>query len=95
MFTRYLTTLLILALSVAATPVVVRDEPISLPVAKRVSSGGPVNLARRDRARAKELMDALDDAHGSQRPHSGTVPVNNTGVTYVAQVCFIILLSLV
>ncbi|KDQ62989.1 hypothetical protein JAAARDRAFT_168376 [Jaapia argillacea MUCL 33604] len=79
---------LLLALSLTAinaSPLIVRDNLISLPLAKKVNSiGGSTNLVQIDQARANALRA---QAHGKTHPGPGiSVPVENKAVTYVANV---------
>lgn len=76
--------LLTLALTVAATPVVVRDTPVTLPFAKHINATGVANILQRDQARAKFLK-----ARGHASPFNedaSSFPVTNTAVSYVASV---------
>ena len=82
--------LLTLALAVAANPIVVRDSTITIPFAKQVNLTGSATLVQLDQARAKALKE-----HGSTKSSgkfvvaAASVPVTNTGVSYIASVSFI------
>lgn len=82
--------LLTLALAVAANPIVVRDSTITIPFAKQVNLTGSATLVQLDQARAKALKE-----HGSAKSSgkfvvaAASVPVTNTGVSYIASVSFI------
>lgn len=80
-FASLLTTLL-LALSIAASPVEVRNSPVTLAVARTLNlQGGTVNLLQHDQARAASLMDRT-----SLSRRTGSIPVTNEAVSYIAQV---------
>jgi hypothetical protein len=80
-FASLLTTIL-LALSIAASPVEVRNSPVTLPIARKLNlQGGTVNLLQHDQARAAALKDT-----SSLGRRAGSIPVINTAVSYVAQV---------
>lgn len=73
---------LLLASSIAASPVEIRNSPISLPIARRLStSGGTINLLQHDLARVAALKDR---SASSNDYHS--VPAINGAVTYIAKV---------
>ena len=89
--TPFLTTLLLLVVSVAAKPIVVRDSLVSLPFARSLNITGPHDLVNKDKARAKDIIsiaellgDILDDIFGY--PKTDSVGVTNTAVSYVASV---------
>ena len=80
-FASLLTTLL-LAMSIAASPVEVRDSPVTLPVARQLNlKGGTVNLVQHDQARAASLKDT-----SSLSRRAGSIPVINEAVSYIAEV---------
>ncbi|OAX44937.1 acid protease [Rhizopogon vinicolor AM-OR11-026] len=82
-FVSLLTTLL-LALSIAALPVEVRDSPITLPIARKLNlKDSTINLLQHDQARAAALKDP-DTSSLSRR--AGSIPVINEVVSYIAQV---------
>lgn len=82
-FASLLTTLL-LALSIAASPVEVRDSPVTLLMARRLNlQGGTINLVQHDQARAASLKDR---ATSSLSARAASIPVTNEAVSYIAQV---------
>lgn len=86
--TASLLTTLLLALSIAATPVEVRSPRVTLPFAKRVNtSGGALNLVQNDQARAaaiKERGAAIQSGKLDRRASS--IAVTNEAVSYIAAV---------
>ncbi|PPQ63824.1 hypothetical protein CVT24_009774 [Panaeolus cyanescens] len=88
MFPATLLTTLILALSVAANPVLINRSPVTLPISRRVNASSPKSLLRHDQIRAKALK-----AKGAAKA-TGTFseaaiinePVEDQAVTYVASV---------
>ncbi|KAG1780199.1 aspartic peptidase domain-containing protein [Suillus placidus] len=79
-----LLTTLLLALSIAASPVEIRDSPITLPITRRLNtSGGTINLLQRDQSRATALKTASRNALGRR---AGSIPVTNDAVIYIAAV---------
>ncbi|KAI9452797.1 aspartic peptidase A1 [Lactarius psammicola] len=86
--TASLTAFLLLAVSVAANPIVVRKPPVSLPFARHLNITGAHDLIQKDQARAKNLVSI------SKAKQSGTlspgavisVGVTNVGVVYEASV---------
>ncbi|OJA07636.1 hypothetical protein AZE42_01101 [Rhizopogon vesiculosus] len=82
-FASLLTTLL-LALSITASPVEVRNSPITLPIARKLNlQDGTINLLQHDQDRAAALKDP--DTSSLVR-RAGSVPVINEVVSYIAQV---------
>ncbi|KAG2149659.1 hypothetical protein BD769DRAFT_348238 [Suillus cothurnatus] len=76
--TASLLTILLLALSIAASPFEIRDSPITLPIARRLNvSNGPINLLQHDKARVASLKEAKG---------SGSLPVTNVANGYIAKV---------
>lgn len=77
------------AVAVAANPVVVRNSPVTLPVARRLNLTSIHNLARHDIARAQALR-ARGEAKASGLPfHTDAIineAVDNQAVTYIASV---------
>jgi cathepsin E len=59
-----LTGLILLAICVAANPVVVRNNLVSLPLARQLKFTGSKDLVNRDRARAKQLFSFSNAKHG-------------------------------
>ncbi len=78
-----LTAVLLLVVSVAANPIVVRKAPVSLPIARRLNITGAHDLIRKDQVRARNMFDA-SKAKRSGSP--GNVGVTNFGVVYGANV---------
>ncbi|KAG0707572.1 aspartic peptidase domain-containing protein [Suillus ampliporus] len=79
-----LLTTLLLALSIAASPVEVRDSPITLPVARRLNtSGGTINLLQHDQSRAAALKSVGTSSVGRR---AASIPVTNEAVSYIAEV---------
>ena len=74
-----------LSLVAAASPLVVRNSPISIPLVRRFNLTGGAKIAELDRARAQFFKTAQAKA----KPASDAVvpvPVVNTAVTYTATV---------
>jgi len=89
MFSASLLTTLILALTVAANPVLLPRSPVTLPLSKRVNATNMVNLVKHDVARAAALRArGLAKANGQFSFDASTVnePVENQAVTYVANI---------
>lgn len=86
--TASLLTTLLLALSIAATPVEVRTPHVTLPFAKRVNtSGGAIKLVEHDQARATALKErgaAIQNGKLDRRATS--IAVTNEAVSYIAAV---------
>ncbi|KAG2033105.1 aspartic peptidase domain-containing protein [Suillus americanus] len=79
-----LLTTLLLALSIAASPVEIRDSPITLPIARRINtSGGTINLLQHDQSRATALKTVGRDILGRR---TDSIPVTNVAVGYVAAI---------
>ncbi|KAG0700668.1 aspartic peptidase domain-containing protein [Suillus ampliporus] len=79
-----LLTTLLLALSIAASPVEVRDSPITLPVARRLNtSGGSINLVEHDQSRAAALKSIGTSSLGRR---AASIAVTNEAVSYIAAV---------
>ncbi|KAM5546160.1 hypothetical protein V8D89_000286 [Ganoderma adspersum] len=81
------------AVAVSAKPIVVRDSPVTFPIARRFNSTGAANILKADQARAKVLkarsqatkVAAVDTAAGKIFPGIN-VPVTNQAVIYTANV---------
>ncbi|KAA1468101.1 acid protease [Dentipellis sp. KUC8613] len=87
--TAALTTLLLLALSVASKPVVIRESHVTLPFAKSVNVTGAHDLVNKDKARAKALRARAEaKLNGSQLSDDAviSIPVENQAVIYTANV---------
>ena len=79
---------LLFAVGIGANSVVIRQGPVSLPLARHINVTGLNDLVQKDRARAKNLI-----AHGQAKAASahgpGTVVgvgVTNAGIMYEARV---------
>lgn len=83
--------LLLASLRVLASPIVVRDSPITLPVARRVNATGAANLVKMEQARARALSNRSTAAkfHTNELP-SYSIPATNQFVEYVVTVCVLI-----
>lgn len=81
-----LTSLLLLAMSVVATPVTVRDTLITLPFAKQINSTGSGHIVQQDKARVKQLVAKYSTASSGLRADVASIPVTNQAVSYVASV---------
>lgn len=82
-----LLTTLLLALSIAATPIVQVREPnpsISLPFARRLNATGRISDI--DRARAAQLKSLGKGPDSEKAKRAASFSVTNTAVTYVASV---------
>lgn len=69
-----------------ATPVVVRNAPVTLPAVKRINTTGTLNLVAHDRARIAGFRARA--TKGSLQPETivGSVPATNQAVDYVVNV---------
>jgi cathepsin E len=87
MFPTTLLTTLLLALSVAANPVLVDRSPVTLPISRRLNLTSVHNLVRHDQARAKALK-IKGSARSSGLDNRAVInePVDNQAVTYVASI---------
>ncbi|KAI0797265.1 aspartic proteinase precursor [Irpex lacteus] len=91
MFTQLIATLT-LALYCTATPVVVRDNLVKLPIARRFNATGTSKLIELDRARATALKNSVKSRRGSSfnksaiRAAIGNEPVTNQATTYTAAI---------
>jgi len=79
---------LVLALVVAANPIVVRDNLVRIPFSKRINVTEPAHIVKQDQARAAALRaHGLAKAAGKlQKDAVVSVGVQNQAVTYVASV---------
>ena len=73
----------LLALTVAATPVQIDKPLVSLPLVRRTNSASLARLLANDQARARHLKDRSQSQLSSR---DGSVDVTNNAVTYVASV---------
>lgn len=78
-----LTSLLLLAVHVAATPVAVRDTLITLPFAKQINSTGSGRIVQQDKARIQQIV-AKFNGDSELQEDVGSVPVTNQLVSYIA-----------
>jgi cathepsin E len=88
MFFASLLSTVLLALAVSANPIVIRDSPVTLPLARRLNTTSIHNLVRHDVTRAKALR-ARAEAKASGNFHVDAVineQVDNQAVTYIASV---------
>ena len=76
------------AVGIAANSVVIRQGPVSLPLARHINVTGLNDLVQKDRARAKNMF-----AHGQAKARGAHGPgtvigvgVTNTGIIYEARV---------
>ncbi|KIM47467.1 hypothetical protein M413DRAFT_439126 [Hebeloma cylindrosporum] len=89
MFPTTLLTTLLLALSVAANPVLVNRSPVTLPISRRLNLTSIHNLVRHDQARAKALRARAAAKTTGLTFHTDAVineQVDNQAVTYIASV---------
>lgn len=88
MFCTMLLMALLLALTVAANPVLIHRSPVSLPLSRKVNLTSIYNLLKHDQARAKALK-ARGAAKASGTLHNDAVineSVENQAVNYIASV---------
>ncbi|KAH9052762.1 acid protease [Lactarius vividus] len=83
LLTAPLTAILLLIISVAADPIVVRKSPVSLRIARHLNITGAHDLIRKDQARARNMF-AASNVKRSGSPAS--VSVTNLGIAYAANV---------
>ncbi|KAH8984438.1 aspartic peptidase A1 [Lactarius akahatsu] len=83
-----LTAFLLLAVSVAANPIVVRKPSVSLSFARHLNVTGAHDLVQKDQARAKNLVSVSKAKQSGTLSSSAVVSVGvtNVGVVYVASV---------
>ncbi|KAG6893747.1 hypothetical protein C0992_008774, partial [Termitomyces sp. T32_za158] len=83
---------LLLAFAVSANPIVVRDSPVKLPLARRLNLTSVHNLVRNDLARAKHLRARAEALSKGVSPDvfSSNVTidesVDNQAVSYIASI---------
>lgn len=82
LFASSLLTTLLLALTVAASPVVIRNPPVTLKLSKRFNVTGTLNILQRDQARARVLR-ARGEARRNGKRAVVNEPVVNEATTYV------------
>ncbi|KAH9170221.1 aspartic peptidase A1 [Lactarius sanguifluus] len=83
LLTATLAAILLLVVSVAADPIVVRKSPVSLPIARHLNITGAHDLIRKDQARARNMF-AASKVKRSGSPAS--VSITNDGIIYGANV---------
>src|SRR6267154_3259029 len=84
MFSAFLLTTLFMALSVAASPVDVRNSVVTLPITRRLNtSNGTINILEHDRARAAAFK-GISASPLDRRDAS--IPIVNVAFNYVANV---------
>ena len=97
MFTQLIATLT-LALVCAASPVVVSDNLVKLPIARRFNATGVAKLVELDRARARHLKshvkpentrEGFKSAAKAALGATANEPVTNQATTYTAAVSFV------
>ncbi|KAH9051557.1 aspartic peptidase A1 [Lactarius deliciosus] len=81
LLTAPLVTILLLVVSVAADPIVVRKSPVSLPIARHLNITGAHDLIRKDQARARNMFAASNIKRSSV-----SVGITNVGVVYEVNV---------
>lgn len=86
MFSQFLIAVF-LSLFVVASPLVVRDGPISIPLARRFNVTGAKNVLTADQARAEFLKGGNRQSILNAGPAFRSVPVANSGFVYTAAVC--------
>ncbi|KAI0708417.1 acid protease [Earliella scabrosa] len=76
------------AVAVVAKPVVVRDSPVTLPLARRFNSTGVPNILKQDQARAKVLKDRSQGAgkEGVKQASLVNVDATNQATIYTVSV---------
>jgi hypothetical protein len=79
---------LLFAVGIAANSVVIRQGPVSLPLARHINATGPKDLFQKDRARAKNLVANIQEKAGGARGPSTVVGVGvtNAGLIYEVSV---------
>jgi hypothetical protein len=74
---------LVNSLNVVAHPTVIRDSPISMPFTRYIGASDASDLVRRDRERARTLLNRGSILTTEMDPDVG---VTNAGIYYVASV---------
>jgi cathepsin E len=79
---------LLLAVGISANPIVIRQAPVSLLLARHLNITGSNDLIRKDQARAKNLVTVCQEKYsGATRPGAiVSVGVTNIGIIYEAHV---------
>ncbi len=84
--------LTVAAVAVSATPIVIRDAPVTLSIARRFNTTGVANLLKADQSRAKVLKArsqaniASSNAVDAVLATDVDVPATNVAVVYTASV---------
>ena len=91
MFASSLLSTLLLALAVAATPVApvvtVRNGPVTLPISRRLTGKGVLNLFEKDLKRANALVGRHSESYEANVfSEDKSTPVDNQDVQYLASV---------
>lgn len=89
MFTKRFLLTIFLALTVAASPVVLHKSPVSLPLSRKINAaGGTRNIVALDQARAAALKSRVSGQKSSGSPSASSVnqPIDNRVVSYFASV---------
>jgi hypothetical protein len=74
---------LLFAVGIAAKSVIIRQGPVSLPLARHINVTGPNDLFQKDRARAKNLVANIQAIAGRDNPGTAvSVGVSDVGVLY-------------
>lgn len=85
-----LTSLLVLALAVAATPVTVREPLVTLPFAKHINTTGTADIVKQDQARIKQLFANAEARRTGSTLYadatSSSIDATNQLVTYTVSV---------
>jgi hypothetical protein len=85
MFPTTLLTTLVFTLSVAGSPALVDNSPVTLPLSRRLNLTSVHNLVRHDQARAKGLIaGVIAKVLGGSHHHNE--PIDNQAVSYTASV---------
>ena len=80
------------AVAVSAKPIVIRDSPVTLPIARRFNTTGVHSLLKADQARAQVLKARSQASKGKVSSAAGkvfadvNVPVTNQATIYTASV---------
>ncbi|KAH9052748.1 aspartic peptidase A1 [Lactarius vividus] len=74
---------LLLVISIAANPIVVRRAPVSLPFARRLNITGVHDLIQKDQARARNMFNSNKNKRSGT---PGSVSITNVAVVYEASV---------
>ena len=80
---------LLLAVSIAASPIVGKANPVTLSMARQFSNAGARNLVQSHQDRAKRLIslgNAIENGVSSSTDPSHSVSLNNTAFGYTAKV---------